>query len=247
MGITCVSAAHEVGLYSQKKIKMYSTKLMIVLGLLAVLACMINADPEPGYGYRRHGYSRYHGYPATRHHYGKYRNYGKYRYPYGYYKKHHLVHPVPHPEPVPAPAPEPVPVPAPEPVPVPAPEPVPVPVSVPAITHTFEEQVGTIVRELPATQQFVIAEPEPAAVVEPDFVDPRIAVPQPAVVQQVVSQETVPIGNVVVSEQTQIVDPALLTQPQAVFNAVGPEVSEVQFVVPPSLAAFPAVPNLPVA
>merc|ERR1711953_1500270 len=229
MGITCVSAAHEVGLYSQKKIKMYSTKLMIVLGLLAVLACMINADPEPGYGYRRHGYSRYHGYPSTRHHYGKYRNYGKYRYPYGYYKKHHLVNHVPHLKPVPVPAPEPV------------------PVSVPAITHTFEEQVGTIIRELPATQQFVIAEPEPAAVVEPDFVDPRIAVPQPAVVQQVVSQETVPIGNVVVSEQTQIVDPALLTQPQAVFNAVGPEVSEVQFVVPPSLAAFPAVPNLPVA
>merc|ERR1711953_910729 len=146
MGITCVSAAHEVGLYSQKKIKMYSTKLMIVLGLLAVLACMINADPEPGYGYRRHGYSRYHGYPSTRHHYGKY------RYPYGYYKKHHLVNHVPHPKPVPVPAPEPV------------------PVSVPAITHTFEEQVGTIIRELPATQQFVIAEPEPAAVVEPDFV-----------------------------------------------------------------------------
>merc|ERR1712004_370898 len=230
MGITCVSAAHEVGLILPKKFKMYSTKLMIVLGLLAVLACMINADPEPGYGYRRHGYSRYHGYPSTRHHYGKYRNYGKYRYPYGYYKKHHLVHPVPHPEPVPAPAPEPVPVPAPEPVPV----------SVPAITHTFEEQVGTIIRELPA-QEFVFAEPQP------DIVDPRIAVPQPAVVQQVVSQETVPIGNVVVGEQTQIVDPALLAQPQAVFNAVGPEVSEVQFVVPAALPAFPAVPNLPVA
>merc|ERR1712047_144417 len=213
---------HEVGLILPKKFKMYSTKLMIVLGLLAVLACMINADPEPGYGYRRHGYSRYHGYPSTRHHYGKYRNYGKYRYPYGYYKKHHLVNPVPHPEPVPVTAPEPV------------------PVSVPAITHTFEEQVGTIIRELPA-QEFVFAEPQP------DIVDPRIAVPQPAVVQQVVSQETVPIGNVVVGEQTQIVDPALLAQPQAVFNAVGPEVSEVQFVVPAALPAFPAVPNLPVA
>ena len=197
---------------------------------------MINADPEPGYGYRRHGYSRYHGYPSTRHHYGKYRNYGKYRYPYGYYKKHHLVNHVPHPKPVPVPAPEPVPVPAPEPVPV----------SVPAITHTFEEQVGTIIRELPA-QQFVFSEPQPTAVFEPDFVDPRIAVPQQEVVQQVVSQETVPIGNVVVGEQTQIVDPALLTQPQAVFNAVGPEVSEVQFVVPAALPAFPAVPNLPVA
>merc|ERR1711860_14500 len=121
-----------------KKFKMYSTKLMIVLGLLAVLACMINADPEPGYGYRRHGYSRYHGYPSTRH------NYGKYRYPYGYYKKHHLVNHVPHPNPVPVPAPEPV------------------PVSVPAITHTFEEQVGTIIRELPA-QQFVFSEPQPTA------------------------------------------------------------------------------------
>ena len=205
---------------------------------------MINADPEPGYGYRRHGYSRYHGYPSTRHHYGKYRNYGKYRYPYGYYKKHHLVNHVPHPKPVPVPAPEPVPVPALEPVPVPAPEPVPVPV--PAITPTFEEQVGTIIRELPA-QQFVFSEPQPTAVFEPDFVDPRIAVPQQEVVQQVVSQETVPIGNVVVGEQTQIVDPALLTQPPAVFNAVGPEVSEVQFAVPAALPAFPAVPNLPVA
>ena len=229
--------------YKEGQFNVVELCLQIVLGL-ALLACMINADPEPGYGYRRHGYSRYHGYPATRHHYGKYRNYGKYRYPYGYYKKHHLVHPVPHPEPVPAPAPEPVPVPAPEPVPVPAPEPV--PVSVPAITHTFEEQVGTIIRELPA-QQFVFSEPQPTAVFEPDFVDPRIAVPQQEVVQQVVSQETVPIGNVVVGEQTQIVDPALLAQPQAVFNAVGPEVSEVQFVVPAALPAFPAVPNLPVA
>ena len=205
---------------------------------------MINADP--GYGYRRHGYSRY-GYPA-RHHYGKYHAYGKYRHPYGYYKKHHLVkpHPVPvphHPEPVPVPHPEPVAVPAPEPVPAPAP--VPAPVSVPAVTHSFEEQVGTIIRELPV-QQFVVAEPQPVEPQPLPVVEPQpavLAVQQPAVVQQVVSQETVPIGQVVVGEQTQIVDPALFAQPQPVFNAVAPEV---QFAVPAALPAFPAVPSQPV-
>ena len=199
--------------------------------LAAIAASMVQADPEPGYGYRRGYHARYpSAYPRGRF-YGKY-NYGKYHHshaakPYSYklLKTPQHIHPVHPVHPVPSVHALPV---EPE-IPAVPLEPVPVEPVVQPVEPVVQFQPQFAFEKQPMLEDSPVILPAVPAV-------PATG-PAPALD---IRQETFPIGEIVLGEQMQILDASILAQDPVMVVEEQPAGSN--FILPNALPAFPAVP-----